>query len=346
MSKKNILFILIIIATLIIAVMTTIKFQAKEEAILLGDFSKEIVSDENYIFTSYEDYIDKFNSKEISKQDFNKHNYLLIKIQYNSYTEKNIRLVDFKVNKNTININVEYEYKCSYKSSTKYRYFLLPIDKKITTLKVNMDYKQIDYTECDPLEEYFHNSSGHGATLDKPIIYLYPEKIIDVNVKLENTYLLTSTYPKYKDSWNVTANPNGTLIDKNTGRELYGLYWEGKNHTAKVTDEGFVIKGEDSIEFLETALKTLGLNEREANEFIIYWLPELEKSKYNYIRFETMEELNEYMPLTITPAPDTIIRVAMVYKPLDEPINVKEQKLTTPERTGFTVVEWGGTRVQ
>ncbi len=32
-----------------------------------------------------------------------------------------------------------------------------------------------------------------------------------------------------------------------------------------------------------------------------------------------------------------------VIMPLDEPIEIPEQELTPMERTGFTVVEWGGT---
>ena len=52
------------------------------------------------------------------------------------------------------------------------------------------------------------------------------------------------------------------------------------------------------------------------------------------------------MPLTIEPNPDTTIRVLMTFKGLNEPIDVKEQKLTTPERKGFVAVEWGGTEIQ
>ena len=90
----------------------------------------------------------------------------------------------------------------------------------------------------------------------------------------------------------------------------------------------------------------LGLTEREANEFIIYWLPVLEANEYNYIRFETMEEINENMPLEIRPTPDTVIRIVMEFKGLERPIEVKEQQLVTPTRTGFTVVEWGGTELK
>ena len=181
----------------------------------------------------------------------------------------------------------------------------------------------------------------------KPIIYLYPEKEKEVEVKLLNKDLITCSYPKYEDGWSVLAEPNGDLIDKQTGRNLYALYYESdlvKN--AKVEDEGFSIKGEDTAKFMEEKLKELGLNDRESEEFIVYWLPKLEANKYNYIRFLSKEEIEENMPLEITPNPDSVIRVWMSYKGLDKPVDVEEQIIETPERTGFTVVEWGGTEIR
>ena len=179
----------------------------------------------------------------------------------------------------------------------------------------------------------------------KPIIYLYPEKEQEVTIKVNHPDNFTTTYPKYNDGWKVMAKPDGTLIDQN-GRSYYSLYWEGNyNKNNKIKEDGFVVKGKDTIKFLEEKLFVLGLNEREANEFIIYWLPKLENNKYNYIRFQTMEEINDYMKLDINPKPDTLIRVLMEYKPLDKKIKVKEQKLTTIQRHGFSVVEWGGTNI-
>ena len=52
------------------------------------------------------------------------------------------------------------------------------------------------------------------------------------------------------------------------------------------------------------------------------------------------------MPLNITPEPDTTIRVMMEYKKVDFPYEVEEQELMTPERKGFTVVEWGGSEIK
>ena len=51
------------------------------------------------------------------------------------------------------------------------------------------------------------------------------------------------------------------------------------------------------------------------------------------------------MSLEITPAPDSVVRIGMVFKPLEETIEAKEQSLETPIRSGFTAVEWGGTEL-
>lgn len=181
----------------------------------------------------------------------------------------------------------------------------------------------------------------------KPIIYLYPEEITNVTVALGYPENATHTYPKYQGPWQVQAEPNGDLTDLKTGRHYYALYWEGKNTVSVDTStEGFVIKAEETISFLEEKLDQLGLTEREAEEFIVYWLPKLESSSYNFIRFQTLDEQNKNMPLTITPAPKTLIRVMMEYDNLDNPIQIKEQTLPPkPERNGFTVVEWGGTKL-
>ena len=183
---------------------------------------------------------------------------------------------------------------------------------------------------------------------DKPIIYLYPECETEVTVKLVKEDKLSYTYPKYEDKWEVVAKPNGDLIDKKTGRNLYSLYWEGKNtkkYNNETLEEGFCVKGEDTVKFLEEKLAILGLNERETEEFIIYWLPKMESNKYNYIRFQTKEEIEENMPLEISPKPDTTIRIMMEFKALDEEIQVKEQEIQRVERKGYIAVEWGGTEI-
>lgn len=178
----------------------------------------------------------------------------------------------------------------------------------------------------------------------KPVIYLYPEKETEVSVKLETNGKLTCTYPRYNNGWEITASPDGTLTDRN-GKAYNYLYWEGETFTEYDMSEGFCVKGNDTAEFLEYALGKLGLNRREANEFIVFWLPMMEKNPYNIISFRN-EDYTESAKLSISPSPDTLIRVFMAWSPSDEFIDIPSQKLASPERTGFTVIEWGGTQVR
>ncbi len=174
----------------------------------------------------------------------------------------------------------------------------------------------------------------------KPVIYLYPEEPKEVSVKLEYEGTLTCTYPKYENGWTVTAYPDGTLTDED-GAEYNYLYWEGLDNKKSDFTTGFCIPGEDTATFLEYALERLGLNRREANEFIIYWLPLMEQNPYNVISFQT-SAYTEMAKLHIIPEPDTMIRVFMSWYSVEEPVSIPEQELTAPERQGFTVVEWGG----
>ncbi|MGN0619288.1 MAG: hypothetical protein ACI4J7_09735 [Ruminiclostridium sp.] len=176
----------------------------------------------------------------------------------------------------------------------------------------------------------------------KPVIYLYPEEEAEVSVSLDFTYggELTCTYPEYKDGWQVTAEPDGTLYDRN-GDEYYCLYWEAEGGADFDNSKGFCVKGEDTAKFLREKLMYIGLTAREANEFIIYWLPKMQDNEYNVITLHTAD-YDRSVPLTVSPAPDTSIRVFMTYYPSEKPVKVQEQVLPHFERTGFTLVEWGG----
>ena len=181
------------------------------------------------------------------------------------------------------------------------------------------------------------------AVSAKPVIYLYPETETEVIVQLDYHGRLTSTYPVYENGWTVTAQPDGTLTDEN-GREYYCLFWEGITDTQYDFSTGFCVAGKETAAFLEEALDDLGLTDREANEFLIYWLPKMEENPYNLISFQT-ERYTESAVLNIEPAPDRLLRVFMAWKPLDRMVEVAPQNLESVDRTGFTVVEWGGTEV-
>ncbi len=176
---------------------------------------------------------------------------------------------------------------------------------------------------------------------EKPVIYLYPEKETDVKVELDYNGTLLCTYPEYDDGWYVTASPDGTLRDQMTGKEYSYLFWEGVADVKWDMTCGYVVKGSETAAFLEETLTKMGLSARERNDFITYWLPRMTNNPYNLITFQ--EELyTESAVLNITPTPDSLLRVFMVYQPLEKPIEVEEPEIKPFEREGFTVVEWGG----
>ena len=186
---------------------------------------------------------------------------------------------------------------------------------------------------------------GLEVTSEKPVIYLYPEEETRVSVTLDFDGDLTATYPAYGEGWMVDASPDGTLTDPATGRQYYCLFWEGVTDRTYDFSNGFCVAGEDTAAFLEDALAQLGLTDKEADEFIIYWLPKMEHNPYNLISFQTTA-YTDGAELTIDPAPDTLIRVFMAWRGLDKPVEIAPQTFTAPSRTGFTAVEWGGTEVR
>ena len=187
------------------------------------------------------------------------------------------------------------------------------------------------------------DENGNPIVYRKPVIYLYPEETTEVSVEVDCP--LTVTYPTYNEGWTVTAEPDGTLTNHADGREYSYLFWEGEGYGEMDFSDGFVVKGEDTVSFLQDKLSEMGMTPREYNEFIVYWLTYMQDNPYNLISFQ-WDNYAESAKLNITPEPDNMLRVFMAFKTLDEPVEVPEQELPVLNREGFTVVEWGGTEVK
>ncbi len=223
--------------------------------------------------------------------------------------------------------------------------------KKILALVLTL--AMITITACNPPEKSSTPEVTTTETLypavqtEKPVIYLYPDEETDVSISLYYDGDLTCTYPEYDNGWNVTALPGGKIYDLNTGRYYDYLFWEGTRSFASYEFKEYAcVPREDTAAFLESYLEKAGLNDSEIDDFISYWLPRMQELPYNLISFPS-EEYKEWAKLGVSPEPDTVIRVYMVFTPVSEPVEVPESNaLTMPagtERRGFTLVEWGGT---
>lgn len=57
------------------------------------------------------------------------------------------------------------------------------------------------------------------------------------------------------------------------------------------------------------------------------------------------EAIDRAAPISVSPTPDSVIRVFMEFKPLMAPASVTPLPIHPAARTGFSVVEWGGSPV-
>ncbi len=228
---------------------------------------------------------------------------------------------------------------------------------------------EIYCTGTDPDEVYdpYVIPSDQWMTVDKPVIYLYPDKNeTEVYVRLElSDSEMIACWPEAEDgctgrtedgmteaSWTLVANEDGTVFDAD-GNEYSYIFWEATDYGEHEFTQGFCVPGEDTAEFLRNTLSEIGLTPKEYNEFIVYWLPKMQNNAYNLITFEGLKENDGYNTscrLEVTdsdgnPA-DSMLRLMMVWKEVDRETEIAPQTFTPFERSGFTVVEWGGTEVK
>lgn len=205
----------------------------------------------------------------------------------------------------------------------------------------------------------------------KPVVYLYPTEPTQVEVKLLKPVQFTANLPHYHQGWRVLAQPDGTLTDlqpeitdcnainsTKPGLE-YGrqaceansypyLYWAGNVMDSRYpqADGGWVVSRAELDYFLKGKLDEMGLNPSEKLEFISYWLPQMLAKDANFFRvsFLQTQQLNQFIPMAVTPTPDTVFRIFLDWETLSsKPSQLPEpQQLQHLERNGFTLVEWGG----
>lgn len=205
----------------------------------------------------------------------------------------------------------------------------------------------------------------------KPVVYLYPEKETTVHLSFTSLISLNTQIPSYHDGWLVNAKPNGTLTDLQPeytgcskinstqfGSEYAGaacksnsypyIYWSGKSveNSYPKADGGWVVAKENLKTFVKTKLTDMGLNEKESEDMISYWVPKMSEKNTPYYRISFLQTkaMNKFIPMKVNPKPDSVLRVFLDYKALSSKpaVDPTPQILQKFNRNGFTLVEWGG----
>lgn len=283
-----------------------------------------------------------FTKKELTK------NYVdtIVNIKnYNIYLLKDLN-PDSRYKKILTSLNEKFEISISKKDAKKYYYLEFESENRGALYAINKTPN--DTILIAKVGENLGDYSKYKIMVGKPAIYLYPKVKSEISVKNDFKGKVMNTYPLYKNGWNVMAEPNGVLLNLDDKRTYNYLFWDGSYAFTKKHyqyENGFYVKKEDNITFLQEKLEFLGLNNTEINDFVVYWLPELNKNEENFIHFWINDNIDNSSILTITPKPDTLLRVFMEFKAYNGEKKLPLQELTSTPRKGFTVVEWGGSNI-
>lgn len=236
--------------------------------------------------------------------------------------------------------NADHEFLKDYYEN---RYYIFPDEEKISYQEFIKRHPLLYfYDELNRLIQLESQEFVAAAECGKPVIYLYPETPQNVHVEVAPVGGFTYTDPEYGRGWDVLAQPNGRLTELSSGQDYPYLFWEGDGGLYEAPDKGFVVEVAQVHTFLQDSLSRLGLNKQEREDFVEFWLPRMQGSPYYFISFYGNDAMDALAPLSVTPEPDTIIRILMDFQPLDTPVDVEGYELRAPAREGFTVVEWGG----
>ncbi|KAG8922413.1 hypothetical protein FRC02_011867 [Tulasnella sp. 418] len=201
--------------------------------------------------------------------------------------------------------------------------------------------------------------------------------------------------------WVVTAHPDGTLRQEPSGVDTSYLLWEAETHldlldsppssptsaslpsdlTSDCDDTESFIPGrskcaphnsvllsvQEAPLYLNKALFELGLHTEARTSFITYWLPSLLKHQFIALRFVPQSAYEKAAPLDISPTPDLVTRVFMLFQGVS-PLEVDDSVWQEAENRAkdppsiwnnvvgideakqedeklFRVLEWGGMEV-
>lgn len=187
---------------------------------------------------------------------------------------------------------------------------------------------------------FIDNKYGYQGECAKPVIYLYPGK--PANIKVEVGANIRQSDPPYQNGWQVFAKPDGTIIYNN--KTYSSLFWDGigKGIYPDTKGYGTLVAQQDLQKILKSQLKEQGLNEKESRDFLEFWTPHLPKTPFIRLTWLNTIDMNRLAPLSVSPKPETVIRVFLEFEGLEKPVTLIPQKFNSPSRAGFTLVEWGG----
>ena len=225
------------------------------------------------------------------------------------------------------------------------------------------------YLNDNQLKAVVLNAWCKDKVAKKPAIYLYPETSQRIEIQLDKSIKYKNVIPNYHKGWVVEAEPNGYIRDlqpkytecKKLPYKEFGfeyskdaceinkypyIYWDGIQLAKPLPNKnvGFIVKRDDIVSFLTEKADIIGFNTNEKKEFVRYWAKRMQDTDWKYFRvyFLQNEEVDNYLPITVNPLPQSSNRVEIIIRSAKKRDKLEEQNLIPIKREGYTLVEWGG----
>lgn len=253
--------------------------------------------------------------------------------------------------------NIDRSRSCVSNEKGEYSLVLSKLDSSIFFFKEGFD-EQVIWS--------YEFKSGHAVridfyagfnveilTVDKPVIYLYAEEDLELSIYPEFKGDLSFTYPEMDEQWEISLIDN-QIVDKKTAKKYPYLFWEGEIDNldfVKKNDRlnGSLLAKDDVLDYLESSLSEMGLNQKEKTDFITFWFPKMTEKEFVFVQFLLNETVdNQIGKLKVKPKPNNSQRVYMLFETYEKApiIDAEAQQFTTSKRDGFFLLEWGGTQIK
>lgn len=175
--------------------------------------------------------------------------------------------------------------------------------------------------------------------VDKPNIYLYPEKKTKMTVSLDlpEGGRVTESIPEYPKKWkNIRVKPDGTI-----NRKYDFLFYEADLPGDWQYDEGWVVEQKGLKFFFQMNLRDYGFNKKEIKDFTDWWIPRLKDHPYYALYPQYTDKIDSIVPLKIDQHVDSMLRLFYFVEGLDNKLDIPEPVIPEFKREGFVVTEWG-----
>jgi hypothetical protein len=243
-----------------------------------------------------------------------------------------------------------------YESYTKRVDSLKERIEEINAANINFSLVQLTFDEYRKKQPFVFFKDSLGRTqvhrlslheipiLAEPLIYIYGNSGIRVNLKLCSNLVHRASWPEYGDGWEIQLLGNGLMWDLKSSKKVGSLFWEGFAGPIPPLKHGWMVTPSEVTPLLRKILPLYGLNYRESAAFIKYWSKVLTQAPFYRIEIIPSQWLEEICPLEITPKPEQLLRVYLrAYPKLEfEQITPPPLPSKPSSRPSYTVVEWGG----